>query len=71
MSRIKRRLDRLEGKTGNETRVYATVSGDWSNERMIAEVTALALAAGHKPPFSLVLIKGGYGAGAPREAKLH
>ena len=70
MSAIKRRVDRLEGKTGDETWVYATVSGDWSVERMNAEVTALALAAGKQPPFFFVFIKTGYGAGAPRKAKL-
>ena len=68
MNAIKRRVDRLEGKTGGVTRVDATVSGDWSDEQLTAEVTALALAAGKKPPFFFVLIKTRYG--GPREAKL-
>ena len=56
MNRLEKRVQRLEGGPKDEKfSVWATVPGDWPEERQRAEVTALVLARGVTVPFDITL----------------
>ena len=70
MSRLEKRVQKLEGGTSSGIDISAKVPSVWSKEKQLAEVRAIALENGAKPPFGMVILIQKIGTGEDAGAEI-
>ncbi len=70
MSRLEKRVEKLEGGTSAGVDIIARVPVGWLDKRANAEIEAIALGNGAEPPFGRVVIIGSFAAGEGGDAEI-